>query len=255
MYTEVASFREQPDQQNRPQNSLRDFYYYYYYHYIFFSWKILPSQRRQGKFEGIGPFWGRLARATADRTPHQQQTGLHASTDTREMLQTSVLHACRRGKIQEDHLSAGFQQVQPQLDARSKPRGRKLQGNWGYYSRAGQRQFRSCPQVFQQGSRSSACALELREQGERSGGAGMLLAQVLVPKTHRGHWERHESGQVSPVTGPALSKQDLRLPQALCVTSEGPKVSVLLTYDKSNGLMQKKQTAQHGKAKRGTYNR
>lgn len=68
----------------------------------------------------------------------------------------------------------------------------------------------------------------------------MLLAQVLVPKTHRGHWERHESGQVNLVTGPALSKQDLRLPQALCVTSEGPKVSVLLTYDNSNGLKQKK---------------
>lgn len=48
----------------------------------------------------------------------------------------------------------------------------------------------------------------------------------------------------------ALSIQDLRLPQALCVTYEGPKVSVLLSYE-SRGLMQNQNT-QHGKAKRGT---
>lgn len=55
------------------------------------------------------------------------------------------------------------------------------------------------------------------------------------------------------MTDRALSTQDLRLPQALCVTYEGPKVSVLLSY-KSNGLMQN-HNVQHRKAKRGTYNR
>lgn len=44
------------------------------------------------------------------------------------------------------------------------------------------------------------------------------------------------------------------MPQALCATYEGPKVSVLLIYNKSSGLMQK-QNAQHSKAKRGIYRR
>lgn len=80
----------------------------------------------------------------------------------------------------------------------------------------------------------------------------MLLAQIFFPP------QKHavvvpDAGKAtsSLMTDQALSIQDLRLPQALCVTYKGPKVSVLLIY-KSNGPMQN-QNAQHRKAKRGTY--
>lgn len=60
---------------------------------------------------------------------------------------------------------------------------------------------------------------------------GNLLAQVAFPKSM---WLLSPilgntfSWLVRSVTDRALSIQDLRLPQALCVTYEGPKVSVLL---------------------------
>lgn len=63
------------------------------------------------------------------------------------MLQTLVLpthctHA-HGAKNQEDHLSAGFQQIQHQRDARSKLQGSELQGNSGIVNC--QRQFGQLP--------------------------------------------------------------------------------------------------------------
>lgn len=76
-------------------------------------------------FREIGPFWGSLGRATADRAIHQHREELWLVKCYRHWISWHTAHTQGKKKKKiKRRLSAGFQQFQHQQDAKS-----KLQGN------------------------------------------------------------------------------------------------------------------------------
>lgn len=130
----------------------------------------LPPQRLQ-KIQRDWSFLGKFGKGCSRQasTPAQRLVKRY-----RCWFFQHTAHMHTQGKNQEDHLSAGFQQVQHQQDARSKLQGSKLQGNSGIINC--QRQFWAAAFKY------SSWRKEFRRVCDRRA----LLITNLVPGLHAG---------------------------------------------------------------------